>query len=516
MMINAVDWLWPGASFGLANQLTQLWLGFTLLLWLAAACYSVSFIKRRIRFYWAFFLLAMSGNLLLIVAQDVLGFYLGFALMSLSAYALVIHGGSSQARRAGRLYLQLAIVGELLLFAALVLRVHESGGNLALAELASDSIQPLTLLLLLLGFGLKAGFFPLHVWLPQAHPAAPAPASAVLSGAMIKAGLFGLWVFVPASAVVVQQWAIVLLVLGLCSALFGAVIALWHQQTKVILAYSSVSQMGYMLMALAIVWLSTGEAQLSAAIVLVGYACHHALLKAALFLGAGACSSYRLQRFHWLAIGWCLFTLVALPLSSGAAVKYGLKQGLLAQQISPVWLAEWLYGLLSVGALTTALLALHLWRLLRQQQMATHSQSMPVVSGWMNGGWLILVVASISMPFAVINIQPLWWASISLSAVWASSWPVFAAVLLFLLVRQIGWTLPERWHDPQSSFVWFSLRAKRLYQTQSRAEWQVRWPDWRSLERRVNRSLQRAELLSTAAAVLSSVMLILWLLEGAA
>ncbi|MDP4536215.1 proton-conducting transporter membrane subunit [Alkalimonas collagenimarina] len=513
MLSNVVEWLWPGASFGLANQLAQLWFGFTLLLWLAAACYSVTFIKRQVGFYWLFFIVAMSGNLLLIVAQDVLGFYLGFALMSLSAYALVIHSGSSQARRAGRLYLQLAIVGELLLFAAIVLRVHESDGNLALAELTMDSIQPLTLLLLLLGFGLKAGFFPLHVWLPQAHPAAPAPASAVLSGAMIKAGLFGLWVFVPASAVVVQQWAVVLLVLGLCSALFGAVIALWHQQSKVVLAYSSVSQMGYMLMALAIVWLSTGDARVMAATVLVGYACHHAFLKAALFLGAGACSSYRLQRFHWLAIGWCLFTLVALPLSSGAAVKYGLKQGLMAQQSSPVWLAEWLYGLLSVGALTTALLALHLWCLLRQQQMATHSQSMPAVSGWMNSGWLILVVASISMPFAVISTQPFWWASISLSAVWASSWPVLAAVLLFLIVRQIGWILPERWRDPQSRFVWLSLRAKRLYQTQSRAEWQVRWPGWRSLERQINQGLQRAELLSTAAVVLSSVMLILWLLH---
>ena len=509
----SIEWLWPGASFGLPNQTAQLWFGFTLILWLAAACYSIGFIQRQKISYWLFYLLAMAGNLALILAQDVLGFYLGFAMMSLSAYGLVIHSGTTKARRAGRLYLQLAIVGELLLFAALVLRVHESDGNFALAALESSQIQPLTLLLLMLGFGLKAGFFPLHVWLPQAHPAAPAPASAVLSGAMIKAGLLGLWLFVADSADLVHQVAMLLLVLGLISALFGALIALLHQQSKVVLAYSSISQMGYMLMALALIWLSDAEAWGMATLLLGWYACHHALLKAALFLAAGAAPSYRLCRWHWVAIGWCLFSLMALPLSSGAAVKYGLKQGFMAQQGAPAWLADSLLLLLGIGAVSTALLALHLWRLLRQQQRSEAQVSMPEVSHWMSAGWFVLAAASVLMPWWLVTLQPLWWQSLSAGAVWASSWPLLCAWVLVYLVRQSGWVLPERWRDPQSCFVWLSLRSKRCYQTKSRLEWQFSLPAWRGCERWLNRALARTELLMNAAIALGSVILVLWLLR---
>src|SRR5690606_6679290 len=116
-------------------------------------------------------------------------FYVGFTLMSLSAYGLVVHLRGPAPRQAGRLYLQLAVLGEMLLYAGILLRIHEAGGALKLSDWHSAPTSPLTATLLLVGFGIKAGFWPLHVWLPLAHPAAPAAASAVLSGAMLKAGI---------------------------------------------------------------------------------------------------------------------------------------------------------------------------------------------------------------------------------------------------------------------------------------------------------------------------------------
>ncbi|MDV7389739.1 proton-conducting transporter membrane subunit, partial [Arthrospira platensis SPKY1] len=107
-----------------------------------------------------------AGNLLLIVSQDALSFYLGFSIMSLAGTGLVLHTGTKQSRRAGRLYLQLAIVGELLLFSALVMRSAAAGGVYDWQSWQSVPLDHLTLSLFVLGLGLKAGFFPLHLWLP--------------------------------------------------------------------------------------------------------------------------------------------------------------------------------------------------------------------------------------------------------------------------------------------------------------------------------------------------------------
>ncbi|MCC5826737.1 proton-conducting transporter membrane subunit [Alkalimonas sp.] len=498
--------LWPGADFAVPEGPVALWFGFTLLLWLCAGLYSFSTINQRKVLYWSSFSLAMVGNLLLLLAQDVLGFYLGFALMSLSAYGLVIHSGKGAARRAGRLYLQLAIFGELLLFAALLLRVDAADGALAISDLQAAALTPLTLSLLLLGFGLKAGFFPLHIWLPQAHPAAPAPASAVLSGAMIKAGLFGLWQFIPAGDGLLLLWLPWLLVLCFSSAFFGALLALLHRKTKVVLAYSSVSQMGYLLLALVLYWSSPADYQAQAAWLLVWYACHHALLKSALFLAAGTASSYRLQSWHWLALLWPLVSLTALPLSSGAAVKYGLKQEL-GQGIFANW--SLLPGLLTIGALSTALLAWHLLALLREQ----HQPTKPKLPSTASFSWLVLVLASLSMPWWLTQLQPLWWQALQPAGILAAGWPVLLAAGLYWWWQHGGRPLPASWQDPVSPALGWSLWLKSCYQTQSSRQQAWPPPQWRKQERRANRWLTQQALLPLASSTLLAVILLLWLLS---
>ena len=500
-------WLWPGASYALPQGPMVFWFGFTLLLWCCAALYSMQTIQSRKRLYWISFVLAMLGNLQLLLAQDVLGFYLGFALMSLSAYGLVIHRGDKTARQAGRLYLQLAILGELLLFAGLLLRVDAAEGALLIANLQSIELTPLTLTLLLLGLGLKAGFFPLHIWLPLAHPAAPVPASAVLSGAMIKAGLLGLWQFLPAQDPLLVSWLPGLALLALGSALFGALIALLHQSSKVVLAYSSVSQMGYMLLALVLYWASPLELQTAATWLLVGYCCHHALLKSALFLAAGSVNHYRLSTWHGALLLWPLLSLVALPLSSGAMVKYGLKQGVSESSLPALPLLD---ALLAFGALCTALLALH-WLRLAKAQWQLPGPSLP---GTASLAWGILVLASLSMPGWFAALRPQWLASLSFSAVLAALWPVALALLLHWGWQRSGWQLAAAWQQPRSPALGWSLWLKAGYQSRSRALPVLRLPAWRQSERWLNRRLATESLLPGVCALLFSLLLLLWLLSA--
>ena len=176
----------------------RVFLGFTSVLYLASGWYARGYLVKDanpVRFH-LFFLLAMTGNFGLILAGDIPTFYTAFALMGLASAGLVFHRGDAEATRAGRIYLALAMVGEVLILSGFVF-LTVAGGTTQIAELHRGVFSLPALLLLLAGFGIKAGALSLHFWLPLAHPAAPVPASAVLSGAMIKAGLLGWIRFLP-------------------------------------------------------------------------------------------------------------------------------------------------------------------------------------------------------------------------------------------------------------------------------------------------------------------------------
>ncbi|HBS78368.1 MAG TPA: sodium:proton antiporter, partial [Pseudomonas sp.] len=308
--------LWEGVRWGASDDLSRAWLGFTAVLWGCAGIFASSSQKddpKRLRF-WTFWLLALAGNLLLIIATDALSFYLGFSAMSLAAYGLIVHQGGPRPRRAGRLYLQLAITGEMALLAGLMLRSHAAQGDFSFAAWQTLPMEGLTLILLLIGLGLKAGFWPLHVWLPLAHPAAPAPASAVLSGAMLKAGLLGIWRCLPESDPLLSSWADVLLAMGIFGAVYPALLGLVAGEAKAVLAYSSVSQMGYLVMLLALAW--RHPEQLTAmTVVLMLYGVHHGLAKGALFLAAGLIHAGRLSRIGWVLLALPALAIVGLPLT---------------------------------------------------------------------------------------------------------------------------------------------------------------------------------------------------------
>ena len=351
-------WLLLGANFGL-NTTTRVFLLFTALLWAIAGLYARSYMKgdeKESRFF-AFYLVTMTGNLGLIMARDLASFYLFFTLMSLAAYGLVVHQGTEKARYAARVYLILAILGEAFVLPAVLLAAATGTTDLEglAAVVAAAPTRDAIILLALVGFGVKAGALGLHVWLPLAHPAAPTPASAVLSGAMIKAGLLGWMLFLPLGEAELAGWGVFLLAAGVLAAFYGIAVGLTQEKPKTILAYSSISQMGYMTVAVG-AGLFAPEAWPVALAAILVYATHHALAKGALFLGVGVAQgtvgARRLRRLPVVA-GLVLASLAisAAPLTGGAVAKEYLKD---AAGLTPYYGA--LSTLLDVATVGSALI----------------------------------------------------------------------------------------------------------------------------------------------------------------
>jgi formate hydrogenlyase subunit 3/multisubunit Na+/H+ antiporter MnhD subunit len=230
------------------------------------------------------FALAMAGQMGAFVAHDLATFYAAFACLSFAGYGLVAQAGSAAALRAARIYLGFVVVGELALFAAFVLIAQAQGGALPLPGDTGIAPPALAWWLLAAGFGVKAGIVPLHAWLPLAHPVAPVPASAALSGATLKAGLVGLMGLAPVTLAAPQGFGLSLMGLGLLGAYGGALFAVLQKEVKTTLAWSSVSQMG---LATALFGAAhAGLADPAQTVTALGlFIVAHALAKAALFLG---------------------------------------------------------------------------------------------------------------------------------------------------------------------------------------------------------------------------------------
>lgn len=361
-----------GIRFGVSS-LTAPFLLFSGILWLIATWFARSYMAHdsRARRYHAFHRLAMAGNIGLILARDLVSFYCFFALMSLASYPLVIHDGRRISRRAGYIYLVLALTGEVIQFAAFSALASQAGDwsfDVARAALTGSPLRDILIGLFIVGFGIKAALVPLHVWLPLAHPVAPTPASAVLSGSMIKAGLLGWLNILPLGQIAAPAYGEGLIVAGLAGAFGAAIIGAVQYQPKAVLAYSSISQMGLLIIAVGIALLQPSAVPMATAVISL-YALHHALAKCALFLSVGIASSAPPRAgggaLLWGGIMLCALALAGFPWTSGAVAKVFLK-GLAAE--APGWWSSQLPILLSLGAIgTTLLMARYLWALAREK-----------------------------------------------------------------------------------------------------------------------------------------------------
>ncbi len=233
---------------------------------------------------------------LLVLARDGVLFLLAFECLTLAAFFLItVEDEREETRRAGWLYLVAAHCSLLALVAAFAL-LNASQGSFALAPLGSGALpagpRVAILALALVGFGIKAGIMPFHVWLPDAHAAAPSHVSAVLSGVVIKMGVYGL---ARLSAILPDPSplsGIVLLVLGAWSGVAGVVFALGQHDLKKLLAYHSIENIGIIVMGLGLALLGRWAGRVD--LVFLGFACavmhvwNHALFKSLLFFSAGS------------------------------------------------------------------------------------------------------------------------------------------------------------------------------------------------------------------------------------
>jgi formate hydrogenlyase subunit 3/multisubunit Na+/H+ antiporter MnhD subunit len=362
-------------------------LGAASLLWCAAGVHARAYLAgpgfTRFAAWW---LATLSGSLGVFVAADLVGFYLAFTLASLPAWGLVIHDRTAQAMRAGALYVLLAVLGEAALLAGFALLAATAPGeSLAIADvlpaITASPLRDVTIALLVTGFGLKAGLVPLHVWLPIAHPAAPMPASAVLSGAIIKAGVIGLLRFLPIGTTPVG-WGEALVVIGFATAFWGVALGVAQRNPKAVLAYSSVSQMGVVAAALGM-GIASGLAATPVAVAF--YALHHVLAKGALFLAVGVAAASGARAL-------VLAPAVLLALGFGGLPPTG---GWLAKEAVKGELGSGVVGLLAAAsAAGSTLLMLHF---VRRLSFAGDRAARPAPALLLP--WLALAVASVLLPW---------------------------------------------------------------------------------------------------------------------
>jgi formate hydrogenlyase subunit 3/multisubunit Na+/H+ antiporter MnhD subunit len=338
--------------------------------------------------FFCFWLLTWCGNLCVFLTLDGASFYAAYAMMTVAAYGLVVHNRRADDFRAGRVYLTMAVLAEGALVAALLL-LAVGTGNPDLSQpgawLAAHDQGSLIAVLMLIGFGVKVGLVGLHMWLPLAHPQAPVPASAVLSGVMLKAGLMGWLRFLPFGESGFEWLGHALFMAGCATALLGVVVGVTQRALKPLLAYSSVSQMGFLAMIVALALLHPASAASHLAVAVL-FALHHGLAKSTLFLGVDLVQQapHLARRLLWLPAA----ALAGLPPTSGLLVKAALKD-------TAADASAWQVAAIAAATAATTLLMVRLWAVVRVE---TRGADRAATTG--ATPWLASLTASLLLPWA--------------------------------------------------------------------------------------------------------------------
>ena len=424
----------PRALFGLTLMLDRpgaVLLGTASLLWIGAGL-SVRGDAASGRFA-AWWLVTLIGCFGVFIAADIAGFYLFFTLVSLAAYGLIAYDNTASAKRAGAVYVTFALLGEALLLTGFVLLAAASPhGSLlirdAVAVLPTSPWRDWALAFLVAGFGLKIGLVPLHAWMPLAYAAAPSAAAAVLSGAAAKVGVIGLIRVLPFDAALPDAGQ-ALAAVGLFSTFYGVAIGLTQSSAASVLAYSSVSQMGFLAVVLG-AGLAAGDA--STALAAAFYALRHMLVKGSLFLAIGVMASTG-SRQRWLVLlpaAALALGLGGLPLTGGALAKFILKTPL-GNGIASAFAIP--------SAIATTLLMLHFLRCLALSGPRDTAARAPRI---LMLTWLVMAVTSVVAPSVLALANVPWRDVLTAHMLWDALWPVAIGALLAVALRGRQHRLP--------------------------------------------------------------------------
>jgi multicomponent Na+:H+ antiporter subunit A len=430
----------PRPLLGLTFELDRsgaMLLGASALLWIAAGIYAGANWRGkpeggRFAVWW---LMTLTGSLGIFIAADLVSFYLFFTLVSLAAYGLVVFDDTAAARRAGAVYVSLAVFGEALLLMGFVLLAAASpNGSLLLRDaagaLSTSPWRDATMAFLVLGFGLKIGLVPLHVWMPLAYTAAPIAATAVLSGAAVKAGVVFIR-FLPFENPG-AGWGTALAAAGLFSAFYGVAVGITQSNPKTVLAYSSVSQMG-LLAAVIGMGVTAGDPGVGTAAIF--YAVNHTLAKGGLFLAIGVGALTRRR-------GLLLVLLPAAVLAMGLG-GFPLTGGALAKLVIKVPLGDGVVGTLAtLSAIGSTVLMLHfLYRLAADMPRDTQIAA----PRGLVVPWLAIACAAVAVPWLLYpriaggTLHDV----LAPKELWAALWPVLIGGVLTVGLRRWWHLLPR-------------------------------------------------------------------------
>jgi len=318
----------------------------------------------------------LASMLLVLLADDAYAFMVAWEVMALSSFFLVTSDHRhAEIRRAGYLYLLIAHIGAIAILLSFGLMTSGSG-DYSFAGMRAQAHSPfwasIAYLLALLGFGAKAGLLPVHVWLPEAHPAAPSPVSAMMSGVMLKTAIYGLLrVSFDLLGEPLWWWGVVAMGIGLLTAVFGALYSTVQSDMKRLLAYSSIENIGLLAVALGLALIFHAyrmEALAALSMTALLYHClAHAGFKSLLFLCTGSVLHatkerslgrlggliHRMPWVAWLALAGVIAS-AGLPPLSGFVSEWLLLQAFL---FSPNLPHPWLNMVVPVAAAVVALVA---------------------------------------------------------------------------------------------------------------------------------------------------------------
>lgn len=354
------------------DKIGRIFIAILIVVWILAGFYSFEYMKheKEEKRYFGFYMIVFGVLLALDFAGNMVTYYLFYELMTLLSLPLVLHSKTKEAIMGGLKYLFYSLCGAYMVLLGIYFlsKYTETlnfipGGTLQQGLTgANEKTLLIVVFFMIIGFGVKAGMFPMHAWLPAAHPVAPAPASAVLSGLIVKAGVLGIIrtiYYLTGDSFIRGTWVqTAWLSLTLLTIFMGSMLAYREKIMKKRLAYSTVSQVSYILFGLALL---EPEAMTGALLHVV----FHAFIKSALFLAAGAIiyQTGRTKVEEMSGIGkempitiWCYtfasLSLIGIPPASGFISKWHLALGALNSGIGIfLWLGP---AVLLLSALLTA------------------------------------------------------------------------------------------------------------------------------------------------------------------
>jgi formate hydrogenlyase subunit 3/multisubunit Na+/H+ antiporter MnhD subunit len=423
----------PGLGFTLRlDPSSALLLALSALLWIivSAAVWRNRQPDNRFGLSW---LLTMTGNIGVFIAGDLVSFYLVYALVSIPAYGLFAFSEDSEHKRAGAIYLAFAILGEaLLLLAFAMLRAGEPHASSRIVDvmeaLPASPWRDVTLGLIVAGFGMKIGMAPFNGWMPLNYKVAPIPVAALLSGAGVTAGVIGLIRFLP-HGIPFEGWGQGLAAIGFLSAYYGVAFGLTQRNTKVILAYSSISQMGVITAALG---MSLFNGQADDSFNVAFYAANHLLVKAALFLtiGALAARSTKLSAASFVLAAVLALSLAGLPLTGGLLGKMALK---------PEFDGGWVPMPATLSSIGTALLMMHFLICLVEPPPSAAQESPTSIVRF----WPVIALGAVLLPWLFYPVVGDVSKALQLGEMFDGLWPVAIGVGLAVMLKRIGWSPPS-------------------------------------------------------------------------